>query len=114
MPRPYAKSMRMLVKSVLPACLAATVLAAPAPAEPRTELQDRGQDAASERRQRGTGLSVREIERRVVPRMPGAQYLGFDYDPATDIYTLKFLRNGSVIWVDVEGRSGRILRRTGS
>jgi hypothetical protein len=64
-------------------------------------------------RQAGPPLSVREIERRVVPRLPGAQYLGFDYDPATEVYTLKFLRNGSVIWVDVDGRTGTIVRKTG-
>lgn len=114
MPDPYAMPMRMLVHSVLCACLAATVLALPGAAQPLPEAQDSGQDAASQRRLRGQNLPVREIERRVVPRMPGAQYLGFDYDPGTDIYTLKFLRNGSVIWVDVDGRTGRILRRTGS
>ncbi|MBO9621421.1 MAG: hypothetical protein J7500_01785 [Sphingomonas sp.] len=114
MPDPYAMPMRMLVEPVLCACLAATTLAAPVVAQPVPEVQDSGQDAASQRRLRGQNLPVREIERRVVPRMPGAQYLGFDYDPGTDIYTLKFLRNGSVIWVDVDGRSGRILRRTGS
>jgi hypothetical protein len=113
MPDPYAMPMRMLVKSVMCACLAAATLAGSAAALPVRD-QDSGQEAASQRRQRGQNLPVREIERRVVPRMPGAQYLGFDYDPSSDIYTLKFLRNGSVIWVDVDGRSGRILRRTGN
>ena len=110
MPDPYAMPMRMLLKPVLCACLAAAALAGAGAAH----AQDSGQDAASERRQKGQNLPVREIERRVVPRVPGARYLGFDFDPATDIYTLKFLRNGSVIWVEVEGRSGRILRRTGN
>jgi hypothetical protein len=114
MPDPYAMRMRMLVKPVFCACLAAMSLAGAAEARRAEVTQDSGQDAASARRLRGQNLPVREIERRVIPRMPGAQYLGFDYDPATDIYTLKFLRNGSVIWVDVEGRTGRILRRTGS
>jgi hypothetical protein len=109
MPDPYAMRMFMLLGSLLSAGLAA---AAPASAAPGWALQDRG--AAMPRRQLGSTLPVREIERRVVPRMPGAQYLGFDYDPATEVYTLKFLRNGSVIWVDVDGRDGRVLRRTGS
>ncbi|UZK65659.1 hypothetical protein [Sphingomonas sp. M1-B02] len=103
----------MLVKTVLSACLAATTLAGGVAAEPARDGQDHGQDAASQRRQQGQNLPVREIERRVVPRVPGSQYLGFDFDPATDIYTLKFLRNGSVIWVEVDGRTGRIVRRTG-
>ena len=113
MANPYAMRMRMLVGTVLCACLAAT-LAGPSAAGPASIAQDRGQDSARQRRQSGQNLPVREIERRVIPRMPGARYLGFDYDPGTAVYTLKFLRNGSVIWVDVEGSSGRILRRTGS
>ncbi|WP_213982516.1 hypothetical protein [Sphingomonas sp. dw_22] len=118
MRRPYAMPMPMLVKPVLCACLAAMSLAGIAsahPLQPGMDIgQDRSQGAASQRRQLGQNLPVREIERRVIPRMPGAQYLGFDYDPSTDIYTLKFLRNGSVIWVDVDGRSGRIVRRSGN
>lgn len=114
MPGPYAMPMPMLVKPVLCACLAAMTLDGAAVANPLRDGQDRGQGAASQRRQLGQNLPVREIERRVVPRMPGAQYLGFDYDPPTDIYTLKFLRDGSVIWVDVDGRSGRIVGRRGN
>lgn len=113
MPPPYAMPMWMVAQRVLYACLAAVSLAGAA-AVPPAHAQDYGQGAASERRQKGQNLPVREIERRVIPRMPGAQYLGFDYDPATDIYTLKFLRNGSVIWVDVDGHTGQILRRTGN
>lgn len=94
----------MLAKPVLCVCVMAMVPLAPAAAQPMMELtQDR----------RGPSMSVREIERRVVPRMQGAQYLGFDYDPPRDVYTLKFLRNGTVIWVDVDGRSGQIIRSSG-
>ena len=45
--------------------------------------------------------------------MQGAQYLGFDFDSATAVYTLKFLRDGSLIWVMVDGRSGNVIGRTG-
>jgi len=109
---PYAMRMKMLVKPVFCACLAALSLAGSGGAH-AFAAQDSNQEAASQRRLKGQNLPVREIERRVVPRMPGAQYLGFDYDPATDVYTLKFLRNGSVIWVDADGRTGNIIRRTG-
>jgi hypothetical protein len=111
---PYAMRMKMLAKLVLCACLAALSPVGSADARPLHEGQDSNQEAASQRRLKGQNLPVREIERRVVPRMPGAQYLGFDYDPSTDIYTLKFLRNGSVIWVDADGRTGNIIRRTGN
>ena len=113
MPDPYAMRMFMLLGTVLSTSLA---LAAPAAASPVWGDPVPVREVAVQRRQAASGssLPVREIERRVVPSVPGAQYLGFDYDPATEVYTLKFLRNGSVIWVDVEGRSGRIIRRTGS
>jgi hypothetical protein len=110
---PYARRMKMLVKPVFCACLAVLSLVGGEHAR-AFEAQDSNQEAASQRRLKGQNLPVREIERRVVPRMPGAQYLGFDYDPSTDVYTLKFLRNGSVIWVDADGRTGNILRRTGN
>ena len=64
-------------------------------------------------RREGRILPLREIERRVVPTMRGADYLGFDFDGGSAIYTLKFLRDGSVIWVEVDGRTGQILGRTG-
>ncbi|WP_369404249.1 hypothetical protein [Sphingomonas soli] len=98
--------MKMLAKPLLCACLAAMAPAAVATHLPHVATSQDGQGRP--------GVSVREIERRVIPRMPGAQYLGFDYDPSTNIYTLKFLRNGSVIWVDVDGRTGNIVRSSGN
>jgi hypothetical protein len=65
-------------------------------------------------RQQGRILPLREIEGRVLPTMRGSQYLGFDFDGERGIYTLKFLRDGKVIWVEVDGRSGQILGRTGN
>ena len=103
--------MKMLVTPILCACLAAFAPAGDAAAQPDRHRQDEGARAS---KRQGPALPVREIERRVVPRLPGAQYLGFDYDPASEVYTLKFLRNGSVIWVDVDGRTGAIVRKSGS
>ncbi|MBN8808479.1 MAG: hypothetical protein J0I47_09665 [Sphingomonas sp.] len=61
----------------------------------------------------GRTLPLPEIERRVIPAMRGAQYLGPEFDPDSGIYTLKFLRDGSVIWLKVDGRSGQIIGREG-
>jgi hypothetical protein len=92
------------------AFLAAMSAAAPAAGEP----QKRGdQMQAFDARRQGRLLPIREIERRVVPTMAGAEYLGFDYDIGSGTYTLKFLRDGNVIWVDVDGRSGQVVGRTG-
>jgi hypothetical protein len=75
--------------------------------------QRRDQDRAFEARKEGRILPLREIERRVIPMMRGAQYLGPEVDFDTGVYTLKFLRNGTVIWVRVDGRSGQVIGRTG-
>ena len=60
----------------------------------------------------GNVCSLREIEQRVLPTMPGAQYLGPEYDPAALAYRLKFLRDGRVIFVDVDARSGQVMRQS--
>ena len=60
----------------------------------------------------GNQLSLREIERRVLPQMRGAEYLGPSYDSTARAYRLKFIRDGRVTYVDVDARSGRIIRRS--
>lgn len=85
--------------------------AIPGGAEPWQQRRD--QDRAFEARKQGRILPLPEIERRVIPVMGGAKYLGPEVDFDTDVYTLKFLRNGTVIWVKVDGRSGQIIGRTG-
>lgn len=57
----------------------------------------------------GNVQSLRDIERRVLPAMRGMQYLGPEYDPAAMAYRLKFIRDGRVVFVDVDARTGRII-----
>jgi uncharacterized membrane protein YkoI len=57
----------------------------------------------------GNVRSLREIEERVLPTMPGMQYLGPEYDPAAMAYRLKFIRDGRVVFVDVDARSGAVI-----
>jgi hypothetical protein len=76
--------------------------------------QRRDQQEAFDALRKGRILPLRDIEARVIPMMRGAQYIGVDFDSVSGIYTLKFLRNGTVIWVEVDGRSGRMLGRTGN
>jgi uncharacterized membrane protein YkoI len=99
-----------MIKSafLLFALAAAPVSAVSEPAQHHSD-----QKRAFEARRNGRVLPVREIERRVVPTMPGARYLGFDFDDGAAVYTLKFLRDGRVIWVEVDGRTGHVLGRTG-
>lgn len=87
-------------------------LAAPVAAQPAPD-QARDATAALQATRQGRILPLREVERRVVPSMKDAQYIGFDLEMPSGIYTLKFLRDGAVIWVDVDGRTGQVLGRTG-
>jgi hypothetical protein len=95
----------MLLSSFL--LLGAAPLVLPAAAQDRENLR------AWRATKQGRILPLREIERRVVPTMKDAQYIGFDLEMPSGIYTLKFLRGGNVIWIDVDGRSGQIIGRTG-
>lgn len=60
----------------------------------------------------GNILRIRDIEGKVLPVMNGAQYLGPEYDPAAMAYRLKFIREGRVIFVDVDARTGHIIRQS--
>lgn len=67
------------------------------------------QGAVRKEMREGAVRSLREIERRVVPTMPGMQYLGPEYDPVAMAYRLKFIHNGRVVFVDVDARSGDVI-----
>ena len=89
--------------------LAMLALAMPltASAAPRRDAQGEVRKDVRE----GKVSSLRDIERRVLPSMPGMQYLGPEYDPAAMAYRLKFIRDGRVVFVDVDARSGQILNQ---
>lgn len=72
-------------------------------------------DAVYQGRLAGSLMPLRSIENGVVPRMKsrGADYIGAEYDEDMSRYRLKFMRDGSVIWVDVDGRTGAIVGRAG-
>jgi hypothetical protein len=78
--------------------------AAPMPPPPMRE-QERAWEATRE----GRSMSLPQLERRVMPLMGGADYLGPELNG--DTYRFKFMQNGHVIWVDVDGQ-GRIIRRS--
>ena len=74
------------------------------------------QDAAMRATRRGSVHSLRDIESNVVPGMKrrGASYIGAEYDSDMLRYRLKFVRGSSVIWIDVDGRSGQIIAQAGN
>jgi len=70
------------------------------------------QGEARKEMQAGNVLSLREIERRILPRMRGSEYLGPAYDAAARAYRLKFIKDGRVTYVDVDARTGRIINQS--
>lgn len=93
--------------------IALAACAAALPGLAQTPPRQRDQDAALAARKAGEIKPLREIEGRVVPRMSGARYLGPEMHD-NGRYRLKFMRGDSVIWVDVDGRTGAILGRSGN
>ena len=89
--------------------LAALALTLPltAQAAPRRDAQGEVRKDMRE----GRVVSLRDIERQILPTMPGMQYLGPEYDPAAMAYRLKFIRDGRVVFVDVDARSGQVLNQ---
>ncbi len=94
-----------LMRNLIAATLLAGTLAAPSWAQ-----QARDQDRAFEATREGRSMPLPMIERRVVPHMGGADYLGPEFRGQT--YRLKFVRDGRVIWVDVDAATGRIVGRS--
>ena len=111
----------MTRKSSLSAALAGALLmtgltAGPAQAaagDIRAQEQSRSDQGDARREMRaGNQLSLREIERRILPQMRGSEYLGPSYDSTARAYRLKFIRDGRVTYVDVDARTGRVIGRS--
>lgn len=100
----------MLMRIFVTACVAGLLVAPPASAQRRP----RDQDDALRARESGAVMSLHQIEARVVPKMSGSDYLGPEFDASSGVYRLKFMRGGRVFWVDVDGRTGGIIGRSGS
>jgi hypothetical protein len=109
-----------LLRTLFLAAIAAGVAASPALADrprdhqPPQDEQFRGphreQERAWEATRDGRSMPLPQIERRVMPFMGGADYLGPELN--NGVYRMKFIQNGRVIWVDVDPQTGRILRRS--
>lgn len=98
--------MKMTQKSLIAGLGAiAAMLVAPAP----TYAGQRGeQDAARRAMLDGQTMPFSLIKRRVDAAMGGATYLGAEFNPASNRYRLKYVKDGKVVWVDADGRTGDI------
>ena len=99
--------MRMF-RTLLLAASAVGLLASPALADP-----PRDADRAFRATKEGRSMPLPEIKQRVMRMMEddAAVYLGPEFNGET--YRLKFiLKDGRVVWVDVDAATGRIKRRS--
>ena len=101
-------------RALIASCLAALALAGlgvPASAgfagDPPSD-----QGEARKEMKAGNQLSLREIEKRILPRMADSEYLGPAYDATARAYRLKFIKDGRVTYVDVDARTGKIINRS--
>lgn len=111
------KTMRILLSVSAVFALSGAIGPAPLAALSAKQAQAQAlsrQDQGEARREMRAGnqLSLREIERRILPRMRGSEYLGPSYDSRARAYRLKFIRDGHVTYIDVDARTGRIIKRS--
>jgi hypothetical protein len=79
-------------------------LSPPAAANQRGE-----QDAARRAMLEGQTMPFSLIKRRVDAAMGGATYLGAEFNQSSNRYRLKYVKDGKVVWVDADGRTGDII-----
>jgi hypothetical protein len=74
------------------------------------------QDGVREQTLRGRIRPLQDIENGLVPSMKarGADYIGAEFHNEEAVYRLKFMRGSSVIWIDVDGKSGNVVGRAGT
>ena len=104
--RGYRRRVMQRIRLTFFSALTALALAIPAVASagpPNDEQNDARRDLRA-----GNVHSLRDIERQVLPTMRGMQYLGPEYDPEAMAYRLKFIRDGRVVFVDVDARTGQV------
>ena len=95
------------------ALILACAACATAPLATSAHAKNRGdQDQARKEMRAGNVRPLREIEGVVLPQMRGMEYLGPEYDADAMAYRLKFIHDGRVVFVDVDARSGRVLKRS--
>lgn len=105
-----------MMRKLLASLVAGAMLAGGLTASPALAQQKRGdQESVRKEMKAGNVLTLREIERMVVPQIErdrNIQYLTPEFDSVARAYRLKFIDNskGQVIWVDVDGRTGHIIR----
>lgn len=94
------------------AALALTAIVPVDGADARWRDRDRDQQAALRGTQQGDILPLTAIRSRI--NVPGAEFIGAEFDSRRGVYRLKYMRRGGdVLWIDVDARTGRQLGQAG-
>ncbi|MEC3911686.1 hypothetical protein U5A82_14785 [Sphingobium sp. CR2-8] len=104
MPMPWNRLPRSLTFA-FGATLALTMAMPAADAGNRRDEQDAARRAMLD----GQVMPFAMIKRRVDAAMGGASYVGSEFDPSSNRYRLKYVKDGKVMWVDADGRTGDII-----
>lgn len=108
MRKPYVMPMMMIRKS-LTLAIGAMVAAALLPSASAQAGRRDEQDAARRAMLDGQVMPFSMIKRRVDAAMDGASYVGSEFNPSANRYRLKYVKDGKVMWVDADGRTGDII-----
>ena len=100
------------MKRLISALLAGTLVLSGYSAIPAGAQSRDDQGKARKESNEGRQLTSREIEKIVLPQMKGMDYLTFEYDSVAKVYRLKFIKDGHVVFVDVDARTGKIISRS--
>jgi hypothetical protein len=94
------------------AALAVSLVALPVAIQPVGAQRLRDQGAAFKDAQRGRIMPLPVIEQRARehPALRGATRLYPEFNEGAASYRLKFMRGGRLMWVDVDGRTGRVVQ----
>ncbi len=102
--------MTMKWKSLIAGTSAVTAAVLLVPAADAGGRRDE-QDAARRAMLDGQVMPFSMIKRRVDAAVGGATYVGSEFNPSSNRYRLKYVKDGKVMWVDADGRTGDIIGR---
>ena len=108
MRKSYAMDMKMSVRTLFAAVLAPLALFGLGLPDASALGPKDEQDAARKAMLDGRVMPFAIIKRRVEREMGDATYLGSEFHEHSNRYRLKYVREGRVVWVDVDGRTGEI------
>ena len=104
----YDTSMTMFLRVFLAGLMGVSAFAAVSVPDASALGPKDEQDAARRAMLEGRVMPFAVIKRRMESEMGDATYLGSEFHEQSNRYRLKYVREGRVVWVDVDGRTGQV------